>query len=80
MTRTDATKEQLYAEVSHTLNSLLADANPCEREALYHALEWLGIAEIRASTYRATEFEASADELETPSADLLSQTAQTIKD
>jgi hypothetical protein len=62
MTRTDATKEQLYAEVSHTLNSLLADANPCEREALYHALEWLGIAEIRASTFEASALELDSQE------------------
>ncbi len=60
MSLTQPTRQEYYDQVSHILSSLLTEANPGEKQALYQTLEWLGIAEIRG--------EVSADELETPSA------------
>ena len=55
-------RETLYHCTSHLLYALLSEADEVEKQALYHSLEHLGIAQIRW-------LNGSADELETPSAD-----------
>jgi hypothetical protein len=57
-------RETLYHCVEHLLYALLVEAGENEKQALYRSLEHLGIAQIRW-------LNASADELDSPSADVL---------
>jgi hypothetical protein len=57
-------RETLYHCTQHLLLALLTEAADSEKQALYKSLEWLGISEIRW-------LNASADELDSPSADVL---------
>ncbi len=60
-------RETLYHCVEHLLYALLVEAGDSEKQALYRSLEHLGIAQIRW-------LNASADELDSPSADVLRTT------
>jgi hypothetical protein len=60
-------RETLYHCTEHLLYALLTEAADSEKQALYRSLEHLGIAQIRC-------LNVSADELETPSADVLPTT------